>query len=147
MAFECKHCGQCCIDECTQINLSIADIVRIAKFLNVGIGELIPKIGFKPFANPENTNEFDYELRRNIPCMFRDGEKCKIYPARPLNCRIFPYFFLPDTAREAKILKHFAECPYVVKGDLKLLPDLVGAGRLFSGWRLYGKDALRAYRP
>ena len=100
MPFECKHCGQCCIDECTQINLSIADIARIAKFLNIGIGELIPKIGFRPFANPENTNEFDYEIGLNIPCEFREGERCKIYPARPLNCRIFPSFFLGNFETE-----------------------------------------------
>lgn len=94
MGFECKHCGQCCIDECTQINLSVGDIVRICKLLNCNVGELMDKIGIKPFGDPENTNEFEYELGLNIPCEFRKGERCEIYSARPLNCRIFPYFFL-----------------------------------------------------
>lgn len=100
MSFECKHCGQCCIDECTQINLSIGDIVRICKFLNCNIGNVLLKIGIKPFGDPETANHYDYELGLNIPCEFRKGEKCTIYPARPLNCRIFPYFFLGNFEKD-----------------------------------------------
>jgi len=107
MPFECKHCGQCCIDECTQINLSIGDIVRICKFLNCNIGDIMQKIGIKPFGDPENPNNFDYELGLNIPCEFRKGDKCEIYPARPLNCRIFPYVFLGNVEKEN--LKHIID--------------------------------------
>ena len=57
---------------------------------------VMKKLGIKPFGDPENTSQFDYELGLNIPCAFRNGEKCEIYSARPLNCRIFPYFFLAN---------------------------------------------------
>lgn len=57
-------------------------------------------IGIKPFGNPENTNEYDYELGINIPCPFRTGGKCSVYPARPLNCRMFPYVFLGNFEKE-----------------------------------------------
>ncbi|MBN2112387.1 YkgJ family cysteine cluster protein [Candidatus Woesearchaeota archaeon] len=100
MSFQCKHCGQCCIDECTQINISIGDIVRICRFLKCNVGDILPKIGIKPFGDPETANQYDYELGLNIPCEFRQGEKCTIYPARPLNCRIFPYFFLGNFAND-----------------------------------------------
>jgi len=100
MAFECRHCGQCCIDECTQINLSIGDIARICSFLKCNIGDVMHKIGMKPFSKPDSPNNFDYELGLDIPCQFRVGEKCSIYPARPLNCRIFPYYFLGNVPDE-----------------------------------------------
>jgi Fe-S-cluster containining protein len=101
MAFECKHCGQCCIDECTQINLSVADIIRICRFLNCNIGGIMHRIGIKPFADTDNTNKYDYELGLNIPCEFREGEKCAIYEARPLNCRMFPFVFIANDAQDA----------------------------------------------
>ena len=100
MPFNCKHCGQCCIDECTQINLSIGDIIRICRFLKCNVGDILPKIGIKPFGDPETANHYDYELGLNIPCEFRRGDACTIYPARPLNCRIFPYFFLGNFEKE-----------------------------------------------
>ncbi len=100
MAFECKHCGQCCIDECTQISISAGDIVRICSFLNCGIGEIMPKIGMRPFGDPERPNNYEYELGLSIPCGFRVHGKCTIYPARPLNCRIFPYFIIAGVPKE-----------------------------------------------
>lgn len=100
MAFECKHCGQCCIDECTQISISVADIIRICRFLGCNIGDMMNKIGIKPFADPETANHFDYELGLNIPCEFRNRDKCSIYPARPLNCRIFPYVYLGNVEKD-----------------------------------------------
>ena len=103
MAFKCKHCGQCCIDECTQINLSIGDIVRILDFTKLTVAELLQKIGIKPFGDPEKPNHFEYELGLNIPCEFRQDGKCAIYAARPLNCRMFPYVFMGNV--ESKKLK------------------------------------------
>jgi len=116
MAFECKHCGQCCIDECTQINISVGDIVRMCKFLNISIRDIFSRIGIKPFGDPENTNMFDYELGLNIPCEFREGERCKIYPARPLNCRMFPYVFLGnvDSGKLKEVIDPSHKC--IVEG-------------------------------
>ncbi len=122
MAFECKHCGQCCIDECTQINISVGDIVRMCKFLNISIRDILPKIGVKPFGDPENTNIFDYELGLNIPCEFREAEKCKIYPARPLNCRMFPCLFLGtvDSSKLKEVIDPSHKC---AAEGIKISPD------------------------
>ena len=92
MGFECHHCGECCRNVSTQINLSAADIYRITQFLKCDLKEIIPKIGILPFLN--EISNFDYELGLNLPCQFRKNSRCTIYPARPLNCRLFPYFIL-----------------------------------------------------
>jgi Fe-S-cluster containining protein len=131
MGFECRHCGQCCVDECTQINLSIADIIRIQKFLNCSISDLMGRIGIKPFGDPENTNQFDYELGLNIPCPFRSGEQCDIYEARPLNCRIFPYFFLANfSAEELKdVIDPSHRC---IQHQITITPEEKGRYREYS---------------
>lgn len=104
MPFKCVHCGQCCVDFCTQINISVQDIVRITKFLGCSLDEVMPNVGMKPFGDPQQDGKFDIELGLNIPCGFRQGGRCSVYPARPLNCRIFPHFFIgnfsPEKARE-----------------------------------------------
>ena len=92
MEFKCHHCGECCRNVSAQINLSISDLARICQFLKCEVKEIIPKIGIIPFLS-ENDN-FDYELGLNLPCQFRKDSRCTIYPARPLNCRMFPYFIL-----------------------------------------------------
>ena len=92
MEFKCHHCGECCRNVSAQINLSIADLARICQFLKCGLKEIMPKVGIIPFLS-DNDN-FDYELGLNLPCQFRKNSRCTIYPARPLNCRMFPYFIL-----------------------------------------------------
>ena len=92
MGFQCHHCGECCRNVSAQINLSLADIDRICKFLNCDVTEIKDKMGIFPFLNENNT--FDYELGLHLPCKFRKDSRCTIYPARPLNCRLFPYFLL-----------------------------------------------------
>ena len=100
MGFECNHCGECCDNPAIQINISIADIIRIAKFLNLDIKDIMPKFGIKAFPDPKNKNKFDYDIGLNKPCKFRKHNRCSIYPARPLNCRIFPYFILAKIKKE-----------------------------------------------
>jgi Fe-S-cluster containining protein len=100
MTFKCVHCGQCCNDICTQINLNIGDLIRISKFLKCNLSSIMPKISMKPFGDPQQDNKFDIELGLHIPCQFREGERCSIYPARPLNCRIFPHFFIGNIPQD-----------------------------------------------
>lgn len=95
MKFKCMHCGQCCENEATQINLTLGDIFRISKLTGLSVKELFKGyVGFNPFGDPNNTNLYDVEIGLNIPCKFRKDQKCTIYKARPLNCRLFPYWIL-----------------------------------------------------
>lgn len=111
---KCNHCGLCCRDPLTQINLTIGDIWRIADFLKVNIEELFKeKVGLNPFREPEFENIYDIDLGLNLPCKFRVNQRCSIYPARPLNCRLFPQWVLAITPNEKikDILKEH-KCEY-----------------------------------
>jgi Fe-S-cluster containining protein len=119
--FKCLHSGKCCEKVYTQINLTVGDIIRLAKFLDWPVEKLFNEyyIGLKPFGVSEN--RFDIELGLTIPCKFRLRRRCKVYEARPLNCRLFPYWILaehPKERIEAMVDKSY-RCVHRVKLDDK----------------------------
>ena len=127
---KCNHCGLCCRDPLTQINVTVGDIQRIADFLKVDIEELFKeKIGLNPFKEPEFENTYDIDLGLNLPCRFRKNNRCMIYEARPLNCRLFPQWVLANAPNEKikEILKdHKCEYDLSKKQEYKRYSDAVG---------------------
>lgn len=96
----CNHCGACCKDPCVQVNLTIGDIHRISEFIKMPVEELFKEhIGINPFGDPDLIH-YDMELGLNNPCKFRVDGKCSIYAARPLSCRLFPYWILAEAPLE-----------------------------------------------
>jgi Fe-S-cluster containining protein len=116
--FSCLHCGKCCEDTLVQINLTFGDIHRISTALGKTVSEMFSEglIDFNPFLDPE-TGEYDIELGLNKPCrLMKKGAGCIIHRARPLNCRLFPYWLLA----EFKELKEIAREGYGCLDGLKL---------------------------
>jgi len=94
-SFKCRNCGKCCSAFYAQINLTIGDLIRISGLLEKPINYILRNfVGINPFGDPENPTKFSYELGINMPCLLRKNEKCSAYEARPLNCRLFPYWIL-----------------------------------------------------
>ncbi len=99
--FRCLHCAICCENIKTQINLTLGDIKRISEFTGKTVEGLFKEnIGIKPFGSIEEENRYDYELGLDIPCTFRKDGKCSIYEARPLNCRLFPFWIIASAPKE-----------------------------------------------
>ncbi len=99
--FVCIHCGRCCFDERFQVNLTFGDIARLSAFSK------LPPLGFfrkgyalfQGFYNIEK-GVYDVEFGLRRPCSFRRQARCSVYIARPLNCRIFPYFLLAKFSKQ-----------------------------------------------
>jgi len=127
---KCNHCGLCCRDPLTQINVTVGDIWRIADFLNVEVEDLFKdKIGLNPFREPEFKDVYDVDLGLNLPCKFRVNERCSIYPARPLNCRLFPQWVLaraPDEKIKEILKEHKCEYDLSNKEVYKKYVDEIG---------------------
>jgi len=101
MKFQCKHCGLCCSDVTAPVNLTLGDIHRLTSFLQTGFNKLFwDSIAIIPFANPDKLLLYDLELGLNMPCRFRINKKCSVYKARPLNCRLFPYWLLANPEKD-----------------------------------------------
>ena len=109
----CQHCGQCCgEDRRININLSVGDIFRICNHLKISVDVFFEKYaGVKEFKDPK---QGDYpDLGLDIPCKFRKDNRCSVYEARPVNCRIFPYWVLALVPEEnlKEVLKN-NKCKY-----------------------------------
>lgn len=56
-------------------------------------------------------------LNRDGACVFIDGYGCRIYPSRPMGCRLYPLVYDPATRRS--VLD--TECPH--RGDFMIRED------------------------
>jgi Fe-S-cluster containining protein len=126
MGFTCKGCGLCCSgDRGIQVNLTIGDVYRICEYLMITVEEFFERYaGMKAFGDPRHPKVYDVDIGLDMPCKFRKDGKCSIYPARPLNCRIFPYWLLVR-AKEDKLKELLkGKCEYTLdKKSLKQCLD------------------------
>ena len=112
LKFSCIHCGTCCTDKNTLVNLTYFDILRIKNGLKLNLEELLEIIGFYIFKEQPTNVELEkmvippietenglafIGLRKSIEgeCIFYDKSKksCPIYSLRPNFCRTFPFTF------------------------------------------------------
>ncbi|MFX0059787.1 MAG: YkgJ family cysteine cluster protein [Candidatus Hodarchaeota archaeon] len=112
LRFKCIHCGNCCKDQNTFINLTFHDILLIKKGLGLTLEETIQMIGFYLFEKGFNEKELKrmvispLETEKGLAflgllknqdgsCFFYNikEKRCSIYPLRPIFCKTFPFTF------------------------------------------------------
>ncbi|MDD2791176.1 MAG: YkgJ family cysteine cluster protein [Sulfurimonas sp.] len=106
----CETCqGKCCTGESGYIYVTMAEIEKIAALLEMDVkkfaGEYLFKNGYK-YSIKEQLHNDSHE------CVFydRNSNGCKIYEARPLQCRTFPFWdYFKTRVDELKL-----ECPGIV---------------------------------
>lgn len=108
--FECLGCGACCTGEPGIVMVYRGDLESIARHLAIDVAELVEKYLY-PVRDSHSIREHE-----DGRCMFyRDG--CAIYPARPLQCRTYPFWF--ENLRSPKRWKQVSgECPGIGQGRL-----------------------------
>ena len=112
LRFECQPgCTACCTQK-GFVYLTDADIVRAAEFLGIKVAEFERKYVFR------TRNRTRLRVPRDVTCHFLKGEGCSIHPAKPTQCRIFPFWpELVDSRREwLKTGRGY--CPGIGKGPL-----------------------------
>ena len=53
-------------------------------------------IGMYPFGDPDRPYIFNIDFGLRIPCRFNDKKSCMYYDARPISCRLFPYWIYTE---------------------------------------------------
>ncbi|OPX79186.1 MAG: Flagellin N-methylase [Methanosaeta sp. PtaB.Bin039] len=82
--FQCLRCGHCC-KESDPIAITRRDAQRMASHLG-----LAPEQFESDYTTPMPNDDRGRSLK-TLPCIFYDEQKgCKVYPARPMVCRMFP---------------------------------------------------------
>ncbi len=106
----CEACeGNCCIGESGNIWITMQEIDKLARHLNIDLEEVrnkyLEKRGYKYSIKEVQLAEDNYA------CVFFDLDKkqCSIYEARPIQCRTFPFWdYFKDNKEE--VIK---ECPAI----------------------------------
>jgi Fe-S-cluster containining protein len=113
LRFECQpDCANCCVNhgDYAYVYLENNDARRLARHLGLKLAE---------FKERYTEAEDEYLiLRMDRPaCPFLEGRRCTVYPARPTQCRTFPFWENSLTSRSAwKRLRGF--CPGIDQGEL-----------------------------
>lgn len=84
--FTCGQCGACCRQP-GHVYLTGEDIGRLAGYLRVGERECIDR--YTTLA--PNRGQLTLAMAEDEACVFLDGNRCAVYPARPRQCRDFPH--------------------------------------------------------
>lgn len=117
LCFECMpDCGACCTNhgDYAYIYLEGDDLTRLAGFLGLAADEFS--------ARYTAEDEGQLVLRMDRPdCPFLDGRRCSVYPARPTQCRTFPFW--EENLLSAENWRAVAEfCPGIGRGERHPLP-------------------------
>jgi hypothetical protein len=111
LRFECQSgCTECCRRK-GFVYLTEADLARIAAFLGMTAAAFERKYVYR------TRNRMRLRMPANSLCRFLRDDGCSIHPAKPTQCRIFPFWpELVESRREWKKTAHW--CPGIGKGPL-----------------------------
>jgi len=109
--FECQPgCTNCCRQK-GFVYLTEADLVRIAGFIGMRPADFERRFVYR------TKRLMRLRMPRHSQCHFLEENGCSIHPAKPTQCRIFPFWpELVDDKREWR--KTAAWCPGIGKGKL-----------------------------
>ncbi len=106
----CESCqGRCCTGESGYIYVTKSEIQKISELLDMEVQTFVETYLFKKgykYSIKELVHEESHE------CIFydRDSNGCRIYDARPLQCKTFPFWdYYKKRVDELKL-----ECPGIL---------------------------------
>jgi hypothetical protein len=85
--FECRGCGNCCKvrGDTAYVYLTAADRRRLARHLGMGGRDFIRAVCVRI-----DGHYYIGDSKRQ--CRFLEGNRCSVYPARPHQCRTWPFW-------------------------------------------------------
>jgi Fe-S-cluster containining protein len=117
LRFTCQPgCTNCC-DQRGFVYLTEGDLVRAAAFVGLPAAEFEKRYVYR------TRNYLRLRKPARSQCHFLQGHGCAIHPAKPTQCRTFPFWpSLVEDAREWK--QAAAYCPGIGVGDFVPLEDV-----------------------
>lgn len=94
--FRCMRCGECCRQVKGAVILESIDAYRLAKHLKISMTEVYEQYA-EPFILDENGYPiFALKVKGDKQeCVFLDGNRCSVRPARLRACRLYPFWVEP----------------------------------------------------
>jgi Fe-S-cluster containining protein len=119
LAFSCTRCGACCTGAPGYVWVSIEEIEEIARFRSQMVEE------FSAGYVRQVGEHFSLIERPGGDCIFWDkNEGCTVYPARPVQCRNWPFW--PENVETPEDWEQITRiCPGSGKGRLYSAEEIV----------------------
>jgi Fe-S-cluster containining protein len=130
LQFECLKCGSCCTGAPGYVYLSENDIVSIAGFLKKDKVSFIRE--YTRHVTVFGERRLSLIERKNYDCVFFKGI-CRIYEARPYQCRSFP-FWKRHLVSEREWKRAGKRCPGIDRGRVYPAQEI---DRLAKGTPVY----------
>ena len=111
LRFTCQPgCTKCC-DQEGYVYLSEDDVRRAAKFVQMSTAVFEAKYIYR------TRHQRRFRKPRDKQCPFLEDSGCSIHPAKPTQCRTFPFW--PELVEDRDEWKRTARfCPGIGKGEL-----------------------------
>ena len=106
--FKCQRCLQCCDVDNAIVYLSLADQINISIFFKLSLNQTRNKFFKKEF------NKWVIDDKHPSKCRFLKDKGCVIYPARPTQCRLYPFW---EELLKNKKKFYKEKCPGIGKGN------------------------------
>lgn len=87
LRFECTGCGECCTGAPGYVWVSMSEMAKIAKHLDMDLTQFKRK-----FTRMKNGKYSLIDKKTSFDCIFLEDKKCKIYDVRPVQCKTFPWW-------------------------------------------------------
>lgn len=91
LTFTCIQCSRCCRHDPGYVFLSKSDLQAIADYLSLTVEEVkstfCTRVGFSQDFSMISLLEKD-----NHDCIFWEDGGCRVYQARPIQCRTYPFW-------------------------------------------------------
>ena len=113
LSFECQRCLYCCSAEPGYVFLTKSDIEAASSFLGLSEDQFIEI--YCRYVDYGSYLMVSLKERDNFDCEFLSEKGCTIYPARPMQCRTYP-FWKNIMESEKSWKKEGESCPGIGKG-------------------------------
>lgn len=100
IGFDCLSCGDCCAGEDNSVVAFPSEIRKILAATGVGWLDAVepPEIG--EWDSQGNFHTLEWRIKKNgESCKFHAETGCKIYSARPMLCKTYPFYLDEGTLR------------------------------------------------
>ncbi len=112
LRFTCVQCGQCCLVSSGVVYINEEESQTLAKHLQLNLSQF-----YQQYTEIEASTGL--RILQSLPdgaCIFYQNSHCSVYPARPLQCRTYPFW--PENLTSAYQWKQTAkECPGIGQGE------------------------------
>jgi len=117
LRFACQGCGKCCGGAPGYVWVNRHEMAEIARHLGIEVKALRRTFMRRAWRG------LTFKEKPNYDCVMLEGGRCRIYPARPLQCRIWPFW--PSNLANPKAWQEASQrCPGIGQGPLFALEQI-----------------------